>query len=183
VPEPPGPSGVHTEVVRLKLKHTWTTTMSSSDFRDTLHVRLSRDGLTGVGEGVPIVRYKEDALSAQKAVESVVPALAAGHPRAYRKLLATASGHIEGEWAAKSAIDIAVMGWVGQSLGQSPHRLFGLDAKDAPLTTFSIGIDTPEITPQKVREAEAFPILKIKVGLDSDEATVEAVRSVTKKCP
>jgi L-Ala-D/L-Glu epimerase / N-acetyl-D-glutamate racemase len=73
------------------------------------------------------------------------------------------------------------MDWVGQSLGQPLHRLFGLDATDAPLTTFSIGIDTPEVTRQKVREAEAFPILKIKVGLDTDEATVEAVRSVTKK--
>lgn len=181
LPAPSGPAAVRTEIVRLKLRHTWTTTMSSSDFRDTLHIRLSRDGLTGVGEGAPIVRYKEDAISAQKAVESVAPALASGDLRAYRKLLATVFGRIEGEWAAKSAIDIAVMDWVGQSLGQPLYGIFGLDAKDAPLTTFSIGIDTPEITRQKVREAEAFPILKIKVGLDTDEATVEAVRSVTKK--
>ena len=61
------------------------------------------------------------------------------------------------------------------------YQLFGLDPGDAPVTTFSIGIDTPEITKQKVREAEAFPVLKIKVGLDTDEATIAAVRSVTKK--
>src|SRR5262249_25519604 len=61
------------------------------------------------------------------------------------------------------------------------YRLFGLDAADAPVTTFSIGIDTPENTKQKVREAEPFPVLKIKVGLDTDEATIEAVRSVTEK--
>jgi hypothetical protein len=30
---------VTTEIIRLKLKHTWTTVMSSSDYRDTLHVR------------------------------------------------------------------------------------------------------------------------------------------------
>src|SRR5205823_14611478 len=54
-------------------------------------------------------------------------------------------------------------------------------AADAPITTFSIGIDNPDMTRQKVREAEPYPILKIKVGLDTDEATIEAVRSVTKK--
>jgi L-Ala-D/L-Glu epimerase / N-acetyl-D-glutamate racemase len=88
-PKTAGPTTLRTEVVRLKLRHTWTTTMSSSDFRDTLHLRFSRDGLTGTGEGAPIVRYNEDARSAQKAVESVAPALASGDPRAYRKLLAT----------------------------------------------------------------------------------------------
>ena len=61
------------------------------------------------------------------------------------------------------------------------YRLFGLDAGDTPITTFSIGIDTPENTRRKVVEAEPFPVLKIKVGLNTDEATIAAVRSVTKK--
>jgi L-alanine-DL-glutamate epimerase and related enzymes of enolase superfamily len=73
------------------------------------------------------------------------------------------------------------MDWVGQKLGIPLYRYFGLDAKEAPITTFSIGIDTPEITKQKVREAEQYPILKVKVGLDKDESTMEAIRSVTKK--
>ncbi len=58
-------------VVRLRLKHTWTTVMSSSDYRDNLHLRYTRDGVTGLGEGAPIVRYKEDAASARRAVESL----------------------------------------------------------------------------------------------------------------
>jgi L-Ala-D/L-Glu epimerase len=61
------------------------------------------------------------------------------------------------------------------------YGLFGLDPAATPLTTFSIGIDTPEVTREKVREAAPFPVLKIKVGLDTDEATVAAVRSVTDK--
>jgi L-alanine-DL-glutamate epimerase-like enolase superfamily enzyme len=176
-----GRSTVETEVVRLKLRHTWTTTMSSSDYRDTLRVRFSRGGLTGVGEGAPIVRYKEDALSAQRVVDGAAAALAAGDPRSYRKLLGSVFARIEGQQAAKAAMDIAVMDWVGRTLGVPLYALYGLDPKDAPVTTFSIGIDTPEITRQKVKEAEAYPILKIKVGLDTDEATIEAVRSVTKK--
>jgi L-alanine-DL-glutamate epimerase-like enolase superfamily enzyme len=73
------------------------------------------------------------------------------------------------------------MDWIGQKLGVPLYRYFGLDAADAPMTTFSIGIDNPEVTRQKVREAAQYPVLKIKVGLATDEATMEAVRSVTKK--
>src|SRR5438132_7293250 len=63
------PCSFETSIVRLKLQHTWTTTMSSSEYRDTLHLRLTSDGVTGIGEGAPIVRYHEDAIGAQKAVE------------------------------------------------------------------------------------------------------------------
>ena len=88
---------------------------------------------------------------------------------------------VPGNWAGKAAIDIALLDWVGQKLGIPLYTLFGLDPQDAPLTTFSIGIDTPEITRQKTREAESYPVLKVKVGLATDEPTIEAVRSVTRK--
>lgn len=172
---------VETEVIRLNLRHTWTTVMSSSQYRENLYVRLNRDGLTGRGEGAPIPRYKETALTGQKAVESVRGLLESGDPLQFQKVLYEAFSRINGEYAAKAAIDIAVMDWATQRMGIPLYRLFGLDPADAPITTFSIGIDTPEITRQKVREAEAFPVLKIKVGLKTDEETMAAVRSVTKK--
>ena len=40
---------IEPKIVRLKLRHTWTTVMSSSEFRDTLHLRYTRDGITGTG--------------------------------------------------------------------------------------------------------------------------------------
>jgi len=175
------PSKLRTEVVRLKLRHTWTTTMSSSDYRDTLFVRYGRDGLTGVGEGAPIVRYGESAVDGEKALQPLHDLVEAAEPMAWAALEAAAAARLPGQYAARAALNIAVLDWVGQKLGLPVYRLFGLDAKDAPATTFSIGIDTPEATRQKVREAEPYPILKIKVGLDTDEATIEAVRGVTKK--
>jgi len=170
-----------TKIVRLNLQHTWTTTMSSSQYRDTIHVAYARDGITGHGEGAPIVRYKEDAESARKAIESVRDLLLKAEPLQFSKTMATVFQRVQGEWAGKAAIDIALMDWVGQRLGIPLYSYFGLDPKDAPLTTFSIGIDTPEITKQKTLEAEAYPVLKVKVGLKTDEPTIEAIRSVTKK--
>jgi len=170
-----------TEIKRLKLRHTWTTTMSSSAFRDTLHVRYTNQGITGVGEGAPIVRYHEDAEGARQAVESLRTMLASADPWQFQKVMADVFKKVPGQFAAKAAIDIALFDWIGKKLGIPLYRYFGLDPAATPLTTFSIGIDTPENTRQKVREAEAFPILKIKVGLKTDEPTIEAVRSVTKK--
>jgi L-alanine-DL-glutamate epimerase-like enolase superfamily enzyme len=175
------PTTLETEIVRLNLRHTWTTTMSSSAYRDTLHVRFIRDGITGHGEGAPIVRYQEDAAGARQAVESVRDLVTAADPWKFEKLHAEIARRLSGQYAAQAALDIALMDWVGQKLGIPLYRYFGLDPDATPITTFSIGIDTPEITRQKVREAESFPVLKIKVGLDTDEATIAAVRSVTNK--
>lgn len=174
-------AALHTEIKRLKLRHTWTTTMSSSDYRDTLYVAYTNDGITAHGEGAPIVRYRENAEGARQAVESLREMLTAADPWQFDKIMRQAFSRVDGEWAGKAAIDIALMDWAGQKLGVPLYRYFGLDPRDTPVTTFSIGIDNPEITRQKVREAADFPVLKIKVGLDTDEATIAAVRSATDK--
>ncbi len=174
-------NAVETEIVRLNLRHTWTTTMSSSEFRETLHLRFRSQGTTGRGEGAPIVRYKESAQTAQKAVQSVAEYLKASDPWKFSKVLDEVFRRIDGEWAAKAAIDIALMDWVGQKLGVPLYRYFGLDPRDAPVTTFSIGMDKPDVVRQKIREAEQFPVLKIKVGLDSDEEMIASVRAATRK--
>lgn len=181
VPDATTASEWRTAITRLKLRHTWTTTMSSSEYRDTLQVQFAKDGVTGLGEGAPIVRYHENAEDARRTVDSIHDLLTSADPWNFGKLIPNLFRQIEGQFAAKAAIDIALLDWVGKKLGVPLYRYFGLDRGDAPVTTFSIGIDTPEITRQKVREAESFPVLKIKVGLDTDEETIAAVRSVTKK--
>ena len=155
--------------------------MSSSDYRDTLHVRYVRDGITGYGEGAPIVRYNETAATGKDAVEKVRRCSKTADPAAFAKLTDEVFHRIDGQYAAKSAMNIALMDWTGQKLGVPLYRYFGVDAADAPITTFSIGIDDPAKTRAKVEEAAQFPVLKIKVGLDWDEATMAAVRAVTKK--
>jgi len=177
-----GNAVVKTELKRLVLRHTWTTTMSSSAYRDTVHLQYQRDGITGYGEGAPIVRYKESPEQAKQAIDAIIDKIAVGDPRKFDNFLAEVRRLLgDHQHAAMSAVDIAVCDWLGKKLGIPLYQYFGLDPADAPVTTFSIGIDTPEITRQKTREAEDFPVLKVKVGLKNDEETIEAVRSVTKK--
>ncbi|WP_263355114.1 dipeptide epimerase [Acidicapsa acidisoli] len=173
---------VQSGLKRLMLRHTWTTTMSSSAYRDTVQVQYRRDGITGYGEGAPIIRYKEFPEEARKAIEAIASQIVAGDPLMYQKYLAQLRGLLGShQHAAMAAVDIAIFDWLGKKMGVPLYQFLGLDPADAPITDFSIGIDTPEITRQKTREAADFPVLKVKVGLQSDEETIEAVRSVTKK--
>src|SRR5579872_3239636 len=127
-------SVMETKIVRLKLRHTWTTVMSSSDYRDTVHVHYTRAGMTGVGEGAPIVRYHENAESAKHAIESIQGMLISADPLHFSKVMAQVFQHIEGQNAAKAAIDISLMDWFGQKIGQPLYAYFGLDPADAPVT-------------------------------------------------
>jgi L-Ala-D/L-Glu epimerase len=164
------------------LRHTWTTTMSSSEYRDTVQMEYRRDGISGYGEGAPIIRYREFPASAMQAIQAIAGEITAGDPWMYQKALGQFRRTLGSQQhAAMAAVDLAIFDWLGKKLDLPLYQFLGLDPADAPITDFSIGIDTPEITRQKTREAEDFPVLKVKVGLKTDEATIEAVRSVTNK--
>jgi L-alanine-DL-glutamate epimerase-like enolase superfamily enzyme len=180
--QPQSDCQIRSDLKRLVLRHTWTTTMSSSAYRDTVNVQYIRDGITAYGEGAPIIRYEEIPEKAKQAIDSAREQIAAEDPWKYEKTLARIRGLIgEHQRAAVAAVDIALFDWLGKKLGIPLYQFLGLDPADAPITDFSIGIDTPEVTRQKTMEASDFPVLKVKVGLKTDEATIEAVRSVTRK--
>ena len=83
-------------------------------------------------------------------------------------------------FAAKAAIDIALHDLVGQILGQPQWRLFGLSPERCTYTTYTIGIDTPEVVKQKVREVEGrFGRLKVKVGVEGDRELIKSIREVS----
>jgi L-alanine-DL-glutamate epimerase-like enolase superfamily enzyme len=167
--------------MRLDLVNTWTTVMSSSDFRETLGVTVVSQGVTGIGEGAPIVRYNESAAQGMAIVRGLEELFSGADLTEYVKQLDRVFAKVEGAWATKAAIDIALHDWAAKKLGVPLWKMWGLDRKDAPVTTFSIGIDKAEVIRRKVREAAAYPVLKIKVGLSNDEEVMEAVRAETNK--
>ena len=164
---------------RLLLRHTWTIARNSSDFKDNVFVRLERDGVTGWGEAAPNVRYGQSAEQTTAAIEKARPLIEAGDWLHYVDLRGQWEQAIPEQSCACAALDIALLDWVGQKLKVPLYRLFGLDASKTPVTTFSIGIDAPEVIKQKVKEARDFPVLKIKVGTENDAQIVTAVREAT----
>lgn len=177
-----GSADIKTELKRLNLRHTWTTTMSSSVYRDTVHLQYTREGITGYGEGAPIQRYGITPEQAKQAIDAAHDLLGTGDPCQFDKFFAETRRKLgENQHAAMAAVDIAILDWVGKKLNVPLYQYFGLDPKDAPVTTFTIGMDTPDVVKQKTREAAEFPVLKIKVGLKTDEEMIASVRSVTNK--
>lgn len=81
-----------------------------------------------------------------------------------------------GHTAAKAALDTALHDLCGKLIGQPLHAVWHLDQRAIPLSSFTIGIDSPEIVRQKVREAGAHPLLKIKLGRDNDRELIETIR-------
>jgi L-alanine-DL-glutamate epimerase-like enolase superfamily enzyme len=174
-------TGVSVSRKRLLLRHTWTISRNSSDFKENVFVRIERDGVVGWGEAAPNVRYGESAELTLAAIEKARPLIEAGDWLHYVHLREQWERAIPDQSCACAALDIAILDWVGNKLGVPLYRLLGLDASKTPVTTFSIGIDTPEVVKQKILEAKDFPVLKIKVGRDNDAEILTAVREATDK--
>jgi L-alanine-DL-glutamate epimerase-like enolase superfamily enzyme len=174
-----GPTRMDVSMRHLLLRHTWTISRNSSDFKDNVFVRVERDGITGWGEAAPNVRYGQSAELTTAAIEKARPLIEAGDWQHYVDLREQWERAIPEQSCACAALDIAILDWVGRKLNVPLYRLFGLDASKTPVTTFSIGIDTPEVIKQKVKEAKDFPVLKIKVGTENDAQIVTAVREAT----
>ena len=169
------------ELIRLELRHTWTIARGSSDYKENVIIRLERDGVVGYGEAAPNSRYDETPESTLAFIEQAIPLFAGADPWHFVEL-ERAIGQLQpSQNAAKAGLDMALMDWVTKSLGLPLYRYLGLDPAKTPLTTFSIGIDSPEVIAAKVKEAAPYPRLKIKLGSDRDEEIVAAVRSVSDK--
>jgi L-alanine-DL-glutamate epimerase-like enolase superfamily enzyme len=96
-------------------------------------------------------------------------------------ILAYVENIAPGNYAAKASVDIALHDLVGKLMNQPWYRIWGLNPEKTPNTSFTIGIDKPEVVKEKVREASPYKILKVKLGQGNDKEMIEAVRSVTDK--
>jgi L-Ala-D/L-Glu epimerase len=107
---------------RLNLRHTWTTTMSSSQYRDTLHVATRATASPATAKARPscaITRRGRRAAGGgirARLLLAADPMQFASDGGRFRR--------VEGAWAGKAAIDIALMDWVGQKLGVPLYSLF-----------------------------------------------------------
>ncbi len=176
-----GGATVEYKIRELKLVHTWTISRNSSDVKHNVFVKFERDGVIGIGEAAPNIRYNETPESTVTTIKKAMPLFESMDPWKYVDLSYAIQEITKEQTAAKCALDIALMDWITQKLNIPLYKFYGLDKAKTPITTFSIGIDTPEVMQQKIREAEKYPILKIKVGKDNDEEIMRAVREVTDK--
>lgn len=159
----------------LHLRHTFRLSRGASDLRRNLIVELEHDGRLGFGEAAPIARYGQDRESAARAVEEMLPRL--GDPLCFDGAARRAA--VAGQESAEAAVDMALYDLAGKRCGVPLYELLGLDPAAAASTSFTIGLDTPEIVVEKVRQAANYEVLKVKLGGEDDRRMLEAVRDTT----
>ncbi len=163
----------------LQLAHTFTVASYSRTTTPDVQGEIHYDGFVGYGEA-SMPPYLGQTVESVCAFLQKVDLSQFADPFQLEDILAYVDSLSPGDSAAKAAVDIALHDLMGQLLGQPWWRLWGLDAAKAPDTTFTIGIDTPEVVREKTREcADRFNILKVKVGLDNDYEMIRTIREIT----
>lgn len=163
----------------LQLRHTFTVSSYSRKTTPGVQVCIEYEGFTGYGEA-SMPPYLGQSVETVTAFLSKVDLQQFRDPFQLEAILAYIDSLSPGDGAAKAAVDIALHDLVGKLIGLPWWRIWGLDAAKAPDTTFTIGIDTPDVVREKTREcAGRFNILKVKVGLDNDKEMIRTIREVT----
>ena len=164
----------------LQLKHTFTIANSSRNSTPDMLTCLEFDGLRGYGEASMPPYLGESIESCTKFLSSL-DLSQFKDPFQMDDILQYVDTVMPGNCAAKAAVDIALHDLVGKIMGQPWYKIWGFDPADTPNTSFTIGIDTPEVVIQKVKEAAPYNILKVKLGQSTDKEMINAIRSVTDK--
>lgn len=168
----------------LKLRHVFTVATSSRSTTPDVQVEIEYDGIIGYGEA-SMPPYLQKQLGSLDSVMAFLKELQGKigdftDPFRLEDILTWVDGLSEGNAAAKAAVDIALHDLVGKLLQAPWYKIWGLDKDKAPSTTYTIGIDTPDVVRQKTEECAArFNILKVKLGRDNDKEMIETIRSVT----
>lgn len=165
---------------QLDLIHTFTVSKNSRKHTPDVLVFLEYDGVIGYGEA-SMPPYLGETVDSVCRFLSRLDLSQFTDPFRMEEILEYVDKTAEGNRAAKASIDIALHDLVGKLIGKPWWKIWGLSPEKAPCTSFTIGIDIPEIIRQKVDEAEPYKVLKVKVGVPNDKLLIETIRTKTDK--
>ncbi len=162
----------------LPFKYPFTISKGTKTHQPTFVVEIEHFGLKGYGEA-PAINYYN--IPIEKMVEDLerkkifTEKFAFTDPERYWHYL----HHL---FPANNflvcALDMAGWDLFGKIKKQQLHQLWNLDTATAPLTDYTIGIDTIEKMVEKIQELP-WPIYKIKVGVPGDIDMITELRKHT----
>ncbi|OLY92706.1 dipeptide epimerase [Cnuella takakiae] len=163
----------------LPFKHPFTISKGTKTHQPTLIVSLSHLGRTGVGEAPAISYYNittERMVKELTIKKQFVEKFAFTEPERYWHYL----HHLmPANPFLVCALDIAGWDLYGKMKGKPLGALFQLPVVNPqPLTSFTIGMDTPEQMVAKMQELP-WPVYKVKLGTAQDIEIIEALRKHT----
>lgn len=162
-----------------KLAHTFTVSGSSRTSTDIVLTKVEYGGMEGYGEAAMPPYLGETSESCMAFLERIQGVLDKyNSPFLLDDILTEVDLLTTNNTAAKASVDIALHDLVGKLMGHPWYEIWGFNKEKAPDTSFTIGIDTPEVVRAKAREAAPYNLIKVKLGTENDEALVRAIRDV-----
>jgi L-Ala-D/L-Glu epimerase len=169
---------------QLQLAHPWKIAGGTgSKMNEVVIVELTdKDGVVGLGEAAPATTYKETPAGVLEFYKRVdVSGFSFDDiPGSMEKLDAFAPMPA----AARCGLNVALVDGAAKRAGKAIYDFYGLGFhENKHVTSFSIGIDSPEIIREKVLAAAHYPVLKLKTGDPKDRENLAALRSVAPTKP
>jgi L-alanine-DL-glutamate epimerase-like enolase superfamily enzyme len=169
---------VHHWTYDLPFVFPFTISRGTKTHQPTFVVELEHLGLKGYGEAPAITYYQipvEKMVSDLESKRPFVEKYAFTEPERYWHYL----HHLfPSNNFLVCALDIAAWDLFGKMRKQPLYKLWNLDFERAPLTDYTIGIDTLGNMLDKI-EKNPWPIYKIKLGTREDIRIVKAIRERT----
>lgn len=164
----------------LELKHVFTVAANSRTSTPVMLTEIEYEGIKGYGEA-SMPPYLGESHETVGKFLAKVNLSQFSDPFQMDDILSYIDAIDAQNTAAKASVDIALHDLVGKLLGKPWYQIWGYDPAKTPNTSFTIGIDTPEVVKLKTREASPYKILKVKLGKGNDKEMIESVRSITDK--
>ena len=162
----------------LPFKYPFTISKGTKIHQPALIVKLEYFGHTGYGEAPAITYYDitvEKMIKELEAKKMLVEKFSFSDPERYWHYL----HHLFPKNPfLVCALDMAAWDLYGKMKGKQLHELWGLDVANAPVTDYTIGIDSTEMMVKKMKE-KPWPVYKIKVGFEGDTDMVSELRKHT----
>lgn len=164
----------------LKLKYPFSISGYSRTSTPLLLLEIFHEGFTGYGEASMVPYMGERVETASAFLDKIDPS-SLKYPFDYDQITSMLDGIEKGNPAIKAALDIALHDLQGKIEQKPCFELLGADKHAMPVTSVTIGIDTPGVIIQKVKDAAFASVLKIKLGSADDKALINTIRSVSDK--
>ena len=156
---------------------TWTSARGAGTniFKAMVVELTGAEGTVGLGEAAPTARYKESVDTVQDFFKKVdARGLSFNDVEGSMSYLDTVSPH---DRSAKCAINVALLDGAAKRAKKAVYDFLELGFRENHhITSFTIGIDKPDMIRKKVLEAEQYPVLKVKVGVADDKVNLQALR-------
>lgn len=174
---------IDVRVVELPLRKQWKIALYAAKTRAHAVVRVrTEDGVVGYGEVSPSPAFMgETGYTAELAIKKyLAPAIVGQDIFAIDAVHDAMDAAIYGNFAAKSAIDIALYDCMGKTLGVPVYQLLGGKVREQAALSWVIGMQDLAGSIEEARQHVdlGYKVIKIKVGNspEQDYAAVKGIR-------